>query len=647
MNSEVVEQYNKAHKEGQRFVKAARAAGTDPYLPVLDERVQETETSPVELGVLEIPMRLIAGTKTAGRVSALAGNFMPILPADSEFGSKWMRLCEAHLSDIGIREPIRCYEYLGQFYVQEGNKRVSVLKSYGAPRISAYVTRLIPRFEDTEELRRYYAFLWFYERSSLYEVLLRRPEDYGRLQAALGFDEAHQWTEDEKRSFLAGFTVFSQACAQCADPQDDILPAEALLVWLQVYPFSEIKTMASAELVKKLKVLWPDIQADAAPGAIALQTQPNEKEKSIFGKLLGAALPEHLSVAFIFADKPERSPWAEAHDRGRTYLERCFPGKLTVQTYTAIDGDYDSVIGAAIEDGAELLFATTAPMIGACRRAAAAHPTVKILNCALSLPYTGVRMYYSRMHECKFVTGALAGAMTENDLVGYVANYPIYGTLASINAFALGVRLTNPRARVKLVWSCLPGDPVTELLKQGITVISNREASAPGQQMRGFELGTYKLQADGSLLPLAMPVWHWGGMYEKIVQCVLSGAWSQLAKSRAVNYWWGLGSSALDVQLGDHLPDGVCSLGWILKNGLTDGSIAPFRTRIVDQKGLERNSGWQDLTPEEILTMDWLCDNVDGSVPTFEELLPQSREIVRLLGVYRDRIPPVAEEKQL
>lgn len=652
MQQEVLEQYNKSLREGQKYVRAAQAAGKDPYLPVLDTQLHTADASPVELGLLEIPMSLIVGTKTAGRVSALAGNFMPVLPPESEFGMKWMHLCDAHLGDVGIRVPIRCFEYLGKFYVQEGNKRVSVLKSYDAPRIPAYVTRLIPPFSENEEICSYYGFLWFYDRAGLYEVTLHRPENYGRLQAALGFEESHVWTQEERRSFLAGFTVFQQACRQAAVPEDGVSPADALLVWLQVYPFADIKTQPMAELVKKLKALWPDVLAENEPGAITLQTQPDEKEKnllekSIFAKLLSAALPEHLNVAFIYGFSPEHSPWAEAHDRGRAYLESRFPTKLTARSYIAVDGDYDAALSGAIDDGADLIFATTAPMIGACRRAAAAHPQIRILNCALSLPYTGVRMYYSRMHECKFVTGALAGAMTDNDKVGYIANYPIYGTFASINAFALGVRLTNPRARVKLVWSCLPGDPVTALLKEGITVISNREATAPGQSQRGFSLGTYKLREDGSLLPLAMPVWHWGGMYEKIVQCVFSGAWSQLAKSKAVNYWWGLGDGALDLQLGEELPDGVCSLGWILKNGVTDGSVAPFRTRIVDQSGLERNNGWQDLSPEEILTMDWLCDNVDGSVPEFDDLLPASQEIVRLLGVYRDRIPPMPEEKQL
>ena len=53
MNPEAVEQYHKALREGQRFVKAAQAAGTEPYLPALDAFVNEADVSPVELGVLD------------------------------------------------------------------------------------------------------------------------------------------------------------------------------------------------------------------------------------------------------------------------------------------------------------------------------------------------------------------------------------------------------------------------------------------------------------------------------------------------------------------------------------------------------------------------------------------------------------------
>lgn len=60
---------------------------------------------------------------------------MPLIPANSEFGLKWRSLCEYHLGESGIRDPVLCFEFLGRFYVQEGNKRVSVLKYFGAATI--------------------------------------------------------------------------------------------------------------------------------------------------------------------------------------------------------------------------------------------------------------------------------------------------------------------------------------------------------------------------------------------------------------------------------------------------------------------------------------------------------------------------------
>ena len=51
--------------------------------------------------------------------------------------------------------------------------------------------------------------------------------------------------------------------------------------------------------------------------------------------------------------------------------------------------------------------------------------------------------------------GAIAGAMAENDKISYIADYPISGTIANINAFALGAKMINPRAKVHLEWSCL------------------------------------------------------------------------------------------------------------------------------------------------------------------------------------------------
>ena len=130
------------------------------------------------------------------------------------------------------------------------------------------------------------------------------------------------------------------------------------------------------------------------------------------------------------------------------------------------------------------------------------------------------------------------------------------------------------------------------------------------------------------------------------MRSIFSGSWDAISSrddDRAVNYWWGMSSRAIDVLLSPELPDGVRHLVEILRQGVAGGSIEPFQREIISQDGTVRNSGDQWFSPEEILHMDWLCDCVDGSIPPFEALLPMSRSIVRLQGVYRDQIPPEKE----
>ena len=113
--TEANEQYSRALKQGRKYHKDCILHGNYPYLQVLDEILDESMIAGrVDIGVVEIPIDQIVGTKTAGRRPAFAGNFMPLMSPDSEFAVKWKDLCAAHLGDEGIRDPIRCYEYLGR-----------------------------------------------------------------------------------------------------------------------------------------------------------------------------------------------------------------------------------------------------------------------------------------------------------------------------------------------------------------------------------------------------------------------------------------------------------------------------------------------------------------------------------------------------
>ncbi|MBE5802733.1 MAG: BMP family ABC transporter substrate-binding protein [Clostridiales bacterium] len=644
---EAATQYAKALKQGQKHHNACVIRGKNPYPAVLDDVVGESPVARrVPIGVVEIPMEQITGTTTTGRKSAFAGNFMPLLDPGSEFAIKWISLCQSHLYE-GIHDPIICYEYMGQFYVTEGNKRVSVLKSYDCPSIRGSVTRVVPPLTDDPQVVAYYEFMNFFQLSNLYDVWLRQPGQYAKLQAALGLAPDHVWTKDEQISFLYSFRRFKASFVRLNTDALDVTPAEALMIWLQLNTFSQLEDMDVIELDKSLAAIWSDVRLQAQGLPIQISTDAPEKDKLSLPRLLGIGKINHLKVAFVHSYPPEKSVWTAAHEVGREQLAAAMGERITIQVYQCTNETAFDVMSTAVQDGAQVIFATTPPMIGACRQIAARHPQVRVLNCSLSMPYTGIRTYYSRMHEGKFITGAIAGAMADANSIGYVANYPIIGTIAGINAFALGARLTNPRAKVKLKWSCVSGAPVEELLNEGVTVISNRDGGSE-QPHWAWEWGTYQVQEDERLLPLATPQWNWGQFYEKVIESIFNGSWDALdtQSAQAVNYWWGMSSGVIDVQLYDKLPDGVKQLAAILKQGIISGAIDPFRCRIVDQNGVVRNDGTQEFTHEDLMNMDWLCDLVEGDIPTFDQLLPASHALVRHLGVERDKLQPETEEER-
>mgnify|MGYP003163305934 CR=1 FL=1 len=169
-----MEHYRAAQKAGKKDLQTRTSQKLSVEMPALDAILEHVDISgEVPLGLVDIPTELIVGTKTCGRASSFAPNFMPILGENTEFAAKWSSLCDAHLKE-GIRDPIVAYEYMNHYYIQEGNKRVSVLKYFDAISIPGYVTRIIPAREDTPESRIYYEFLDFYNATNINYLFFRK-----------------------------------------------------------------------------------------------------------------------------------------------------------------------------------------------------------------------------------------------------------------------------------------------------------------------------------------------------------------------------------------------------------------------------------------------------------------------------------------
>ncbi len=641
---QVTDEYLQAYKQAQKEYRELIMAGKDPYPAVLDEILPSgSGYSTYEVGVLDIPTERIVGTKTAGRVSAFTAGFQPLLPADSEFGTKWIALCAAHLSDEGIRDPIVCFEYLGSFYVQEGNKRVSVLKYFGAPRIPGLVTRIIPLPSEEPRIKAYKEFLDFYRISGSYTVQFRRPGDYARLLSFMGRTDNTPWTEAERRSFASHVHYFRDAFQSLNTKNLDVLPEEAMLTWLKVHPFRDLNDLTAPELKKSIFAMWEDLISANLPESVTVQTRAETARGNLLTRLIASG-PDHLNIAFVHQLESASSAWVLGHEEGRKHIEALFGSRITVKSYYNANTSEaaDQRIAEAVEDGAELIF-TTAPILShSALKVAVKHPKVRFFNCSVDQPYSSIRTYYGRIYEAKFITGAIAGAMALNNRIGYVASYPIFGVPASINAFALGAQLTNPSAQIELRWSCCEGTPQADFYTGGIRVVSNRDVPTKDRMYLDFcNYGTYLLDDLGELISLGSPVWEWGKFYEFVVRSILTGAWREdKGTYGAVNYWLGMDSGVIDIKLSDKLPQGLHTLADILARGLRAGTIDPFLRKIVAQDGTVKNDGSRSLLPREVLHMDWLCDNIIGEIPEFDQILPVSQAMVRELGIYRDKLTP-------
>ncbi|MBR6706049.1 MAG: BMP family ABC transporter substrate-binding protein [Clostridia bacterium] len=644
--TEAIAQYRLALKEGLKYYNAHMAAHENPYPEVLEDLMNETRTSgQTRVGTIEIPADQIVGTLAAGRKTAFAGNMMPILPEGSEFAGKWIALCEAHLSDTGIHDPITCMEYMGRFYVMEGHKRVSVLKSFKSPTIMATVTRVIPMWSEDPEVQAYYEFLHFYKMSSLYRVQFNRPGRYARFTELLGFDKDHVWTDEERQTFKAFHYRFGNVCGGqilAQMPQKSL--SEAMLGLLELYPYAELLKDGEDGLRKKLTALLPDLKFAAQEEKTQVSVAPEigDKGKSLVRQILDGIAHPTLNIAFVHAADPEESAWTHGHDEGRKRLEEAFGSQIRVQTYIAAKDSEDEVMEQAVRDQAQVIFATAPTLLASARRVAAMHSGLKVLVCALSVPYTGVRTYYCRLYEAEFAAGAAAGVLSGGAPVGYIARYPILGTPAAVNAFALGVRMTAPGTRVLLKWSSLPGDPLEELRAAGVRVVNGYTAGAAKD---ADAWNTAMCMEDGTWKNISRDVWNWGRMYQKIVRSILDGGWEKNDGSASVNYWWGMNSGVMDVRMAEDLPVGVTDLVNILRNGLISGTIHPFLCSLRDQQGHLRSAGDRWYTPAEIMEMNWLLEEVEGRIPDLDELMPFSRETAGLLRLKAADSAPAGEEK--
>lgn len=254
--------YIKAKTAGERAYKKALSSGNYPFLTDLDH-VLYGKSDRIEkvVGQMEIPMRMIAGTKNQMRGESFACNFMPLLPPDSEFAIKWSALFAAQQEE-GIRDPVIVYEYLHRFYVVEGNKRVSVLRYLNAPVITADVTRIMPLNDDDPDIAVYYEFLDFFERAPIYVLQFSEKGGYQKLEKMIGIEVGSVWSPEMVKMVKSAYYRFEEIYLKREHYHLSV--SDAFLVFLNFYPLSSLLEESNHEIKKMMdhisKILYMKVE---------------------------------------------------------------------------------------------------------------------------------------------------------------------------------------------------------------------------------------------------------------------------------------------------------------------------------------------------------------------------------------------------
>ena len=644
----MVEEYNKAKKRGDKEYRKAVAAGKYPYLPALDDILDnQQQQSQLSLGISEIPLSMIVGTKTAGRQNAFSCGFMPLLSEKTEFARKWENLYRYQM-DEGLRDPILVYEYMNRFYVQEGNKRVSVFKYLGSYSISADVIRILPEKNGYPDVDIYYEFVDFYNVTRLNEITFSEKGRFLELAKLMGRNLTEPWPTEAVEALRSAYLAFTDVYEKRHGERLEITAGDAFLLYLRIFSLDSLLHEDRTKLEQRLTMIWKEILTETNVNSIELMEVPEDANAEVptASVIRNAFLvkPSYtekspLGIAFLYEKDPENSSWAYGHELGRTQLEDTFEGIVKTHSYDYCDSEEktEQALRDAARQGYELIFTTSAAMMPAALKAAIANPQLKILNCSINLSQNAVRTYYSRMYEAKFLMGALAASLSDSDRIGYVADYPVYGSIANINAFAIGAALARPQVKIILKWSTQKDvDWKKDFTWENISLISGPDFIRPGSEER--EYGIY-LKKDDTLTRLAAPIWQWGKYYELIVRTVLDGTYAaQLSKKdQAINYWYGMSAGVIDVILSKKLAYYSDKLVTLLRREIISGDLLPFEGELYSQDGTLKADRGEVLTSGEIVSMDWLCDNVVGEIPPAWTLGDSAKKTVKISGVKEDK----------
>lgn len=282
----------------------------------------------------------------------------------------------------------------------------------------------------------------------------------------------------------------------------------------------------------------------------------------------------------------------------------------------------ETAIRAMLEEGCEIIFATSFGFMETVERLSKEFPEVKFEHCSGYMSTENMDNYFGQIEQARYLSGIAAGYKTETDKIGYVAAQPIPEVIRGVNAFTLGVRSVNPEAVVNVKFSMTWFDPGKEtetakaLLDEGCDVLAMHQdtpstlkaAEDAGKFAIGYDLSAADVVPDAYL---TAPLWNWSVYYVHKLNAVLDGTWS------VEQSWGGMKEGLVQLdELTELVPEeAVQKIEEVTPELVEQGNAYVFAGPLKDQDGNEVCPAGQSISREDQMAMDYFVEGVSGSIP--------------------------------
>ena len=338
--------------------------------------------------------------------------------------------------------------------------------------------------------------------------------------------------------------------------------------------------------------------------------------------LIGRArAAEPFKAAWVYVGPVEEAGYSFQHDLGRRAVAAKYGDKVKASYVENVPEGADAErIIRKLAQANDLVFTTSFGFMNPTVKVAREFPKVKFEHATGYKRAKNLATYSARFYEGRFLAGIIAGRMTKSNVIGFVGAFPIPEVVQNINAYAIGARMVNPSATVKVVWVSTWYDPGKEraaadtLMSQGADVLVTHTDSAAVQEA-GEQRGIWTIGFNSDMSKygpktcLTSVVSDWSGYYIQEVQDAMDGTW------KSHDTWGGLKSGMVVLApFNAALPKPVADEVMARRQDIIDGKLAPFQGPLKDQAGAEKVPAGGALSDQQILGMNWLVQGVEGKI---------------------------------